>query len=246
MAFRDLVADKFKFENTKSFTHPYDETVNQFMEECSGKYYSQWSADNKAYFDMLVIPVTVYRYEMDYTMKTDFFADLQNTVPSSSGEDINTLFYKKIIRLINDVMANYDITRIWSNGLSRHKHLQVFTTMAYYYLANPESTVDVSNDTLFDWVDAEGDEVDDVKFGEFVAVVHKTLDFMCDLNVPYKSAKNNIMGFFFLFSRNTDPTIISRIRDRFEMTKKIVWPEMMGKNDQGWRKYTHLITSYIS
>jgi len=239
--------DKFRFQNTKTFPHPHDDFVNQLMDECSGRYYSEWPEEYRSHFDTLTIDVCVYPFEMSETMKADFFADLQNSVSASCGEVINTLRYKKVVKLLKDAMAKYNLKKIWKTPSIRQTDLLTFANLAYIYFKNPETTRDPVNEDIIDWVATEGNNIDDAKFTEFTACVYKTLDFLHSLDIPYKSAKNTIIGAFLMFTphRSVPETTLDKIKTKYETTKTLVWPEIQGKPDQGWRRYTYLTTVYV-
>jgi hypothetical protein len=59
------------------------------------------------------------------------------------------------------------------------------------------------------------------------------------------SSKNTVLAFFFLILRKTDTSVIQAIGDRFSKTKTLKFPSVVGKADQAYRRYMHLVNDYV-
>ena len=184
---------------------------------------------------------------MPDNMKTDFFADLQNTKRTTIGEILHPFIKtRKIMALISASMTKYDTKKIWKKEPARKRQLAIFACMAYHCLKAPESTKDVSNDALQLWVDKEGNTVDQNAYNVFEGRVFATLDGMHKMgNIPYAGTKNMVLCFFFLVNRETPIDICDKIIAKYKKTKDLEFPNVIGTQDQAYRRYMHLVTTYV-
>lgn len=245
-AFIRLMTDQFVFKNVKSFPHP-DKHINDMLTACHAKYFSRWPENYKSEFLHMKIPVTTYGYAMSEAMKADFFKDLQNTRRTRIGEVLHS--YEKnrdVLKIIRDIMKTCEWRRVWKTKQTRFRDLHVFTCMAYHFLVNPTSTKDVTNDQLINWIDKHGNEVSKADLWAFTKLAKKTMDLICELgDVAHASSKNTVVCFFFLLMKNTPGDLIEKIYKKYAETQDLEFPNVIGKSDQAYRRYLHLITTYI-
>jgi hypothetical protein len=110
----------------------------------------------------------------------------------------------------------------------------------------PESTKDVTNAELVKWIESDED-VDMHKFVDFSRAAKTTIDIMHEMGgISRASAKNTVLAFFFLILRKTDTSVILTIGDRFSKTKTLNFPNDLGKADQAYRRYMHLVNDYAT
>ena len=245
-AFIRLLKDEFVFKNVKTFPH-HDPMVNSMLEACHGKYFRQWPEKYQSEFLHKMIQVTTYDFEMPEKMRADFFADLQNTKRTKIGEVLHSYeTTSKLMKLIRGAMKDCEWRRVWKTKPSRYCDLHVFTCMAYHFIKAPESTKDVANTDLLAWVENHSDEVDMNKFNEFLRAAKMTMDIMHQMGgISHASSKNTVLAFFFLILRKTDRAVIAAIGERFSKTKTLDFPNVVGKADQAYRRYMHLVNNYI-
>lgn len=247
-AFIRLLNDEFLFKNIKSFPHP-DRSVNAMLSECNDKYFRQWPEKYKSEFLHMKLNIMTYEFTMDEKMRSDFFADVQNSSCTRIGEVLHSYEgTNKLMQRIRGVMETSKWTRIWKSAKTkksdRFPYLQVFACMAYHFIKAPESTKDVTNAELVKWVETD-EEVDMHKFSDFSRAAKMTIDIMHEMGgISRASAKNTVLAFFFLILRKTDMSVIQNIGDRFSKTKTLNFPNDLGKADQAYRRYMHLVNDY--
>lgn len=246
-AFIRLLKNEFIFKNTKSSRHP-DPSVNEMLSACHDKYFCQWPEKYQNEFLNMKLSVMTYEFTMDEKMRADFFADVQNSSRTRIGEVLHSyLVTNKLMKLIRGVMDECEWRRIWKPvKTDRFAYLHVFACMAYHYMKAPESTKDVTNAELVKWIESDED-VDMHKFVDFSRAAKTTIDIMHEMGgISRASAKNTVLAFFFLILRKTDTSVILTIGDRFSKTKTLNFPNDLGKADQAYRRYMHLVNDYAT
>ena len=245
-AFIRLLKNEFIFKNTKSSRHP-DVSVNEMLEACDNKYFCQWSEKYQNEFLNMKLSVMTYEFTMDEKMRADFFADVQNSKSTRVGEVLHSyLVTNTLMKLIRGVMEECEWQRIWKPvKIDRYPYLHVFACMAYHFIEAPESTRDVTNTDLVKWIEKD-EPVDERRFKDFSKAAKMTIDVMYEMGgITRASAKNTVMAFFFLVLRKTDTLVIQSIGDRFSKTKTLNFPNDLGKADQAYRRYMHLVNDYV-
>ena len=249
-AFIRLVENKFVFKNVKKHMKSQDDYTNAMLAACDDKYFSKWPENYKSSFMNMSIPVTVYHYTMTKTETADFFKDLQYSSKSNAGETLHSFAdAKEIIKDMTTIMKYCGADRIWKKPargekLERHRQLHVFTCMAYHFLKAPESNKDVSNEDLIEWVEKEGDNYKG-NMGGFIRAAKRTMDLMATMKIGHASAKCKVVCFFLLVMKQTPEETISAIQKKFEVTRDLDFPRIVGRNDQAWRLYVHLTNNYL-
>jgi hypothetical protein len=245
-AFIRLLKNEFIFKNTKSFPHPV-ESVNEMLAACDNKYFSQWPERYQDEFLNMKLSVMTYEFTMDEKMRADFFADVQKSKSTRIGEVLHSyLKTNNKMKLIRRVMGECEWQRLWKSvKIDRFAYLHVFACMAYHFIEAPESTKDVTNAELVRWIEKD-EPIDDRKFKEFSNAAKMTIDIMHEMGgINRASAKNTVLAFFFLVLRKTDLSVIQAIGDRFSKTKTLNFPSDLGKADQAYRRYMHLVNNYV-
>jgi hypothetical protein len=248
-AFIRLLNDEFVFKNIKSFPHP-DRSVNAMLSECDKKYFRQWPEKYKSEFLHMKLNIMTYEFTMDEKMRSDFFADVQNSSCTRTGEVLHSYERtNKLMKRIRVVMENCEWKRLQKGTKAksdRFPYLQVFACMAYHFIKAPESTKDVTNAELIKWIDLD-EVVGEDKFGEFSQAAKKTIDMMCELGtISNATAKSVVMAFFFLFLRKTDQSVIDTIHARHKTTEKLSLPIVRGAADQAHRRYMYIVNVYAA
>jgi len=246
-AFIRLLNNEFVFKNTKTTCRHSDESVNKMMLECDMKCFRQWPEKYQKEFMHMKLSVTQYEYTMDEKMRADFFADVQNSSRTRIGEVLHSYeSTNKLMKLIRGVMDECEWRRIWKKKVKtdRFAYLQVFACMAYHFIKAPELTRDVTNAELVKWIESDED-VPVHKLMEFSRAAKMTIDIMHEMGgISRASSKNTVLAFFFLILRKTDISVIQSIGDRFSKTKTLKFPSVVGKADQAYRRYMHLVNDY--